>query len=85
MKKHPKITEQTKQTLVKFFLLSNKENKIHKITINDICKMANYNRSTFYQYFSDIYDLRNFIENKLYQILYKIISTSILPLLNKET
>lgn len=79
MKKHPKITEQTKQTLVKFFLLSNKENEIHKITINDICKMANYNRSTFYQYFSDIYDLRNFIENKLYQILYKIISTSILP------
>lgn len=65
MKKQPKITEKTQKNLIDAFLSLNKEQEIQKITINNICKLANYNRSTFYQYFSDIYELRNFIENSL--------------------
>ena len=57
MKKQPQITEQTRKTLIKAFLQLNKKTEIQKITINRICKTANFNRSTFYQYFSDIYDL----------------------------
>lgn len=65
MKKQPQITEQTRKTLIKAFLQLNKKTEIQKITINRICKTANFNRSTFYQYFSDIYDLRNYIEDEL--------------------
>ncbi|MCR8967850.1 TetR/AcrR family transcriptional regulator [Streptococcus zalophi] len=69
MKKQPQVTEQTKKNLIKAFLLLNSTNEIQKVTVNDICKTAGYNRSTFYQYFSDIYSLRNYIENDLLQKL----------------
>lgn len=36
-------------------LLSNKE--INKITVSEICKIADINRATFYRYYLDVYDL----------------------------
>lgn len=75
MKKQPHITEQTKQNLIKAFLFLNSTKEIQKITVNDICKLASYNRSTFYQYFSDIYALRNAIENDLLQKLDLLFNT----------
>lgn len=36
------------------------ENKpIEKISVNQLCQTAGYNRSTFYNHFSDIYDLQS--------------------------
>ncbi len=40
-----------------------------KITINELCKEAGVNRSTFYRYYLDIYDLCNKIEDDCYQAL----------------
>lgn len=65
MNKQPQITAQTRQTFIDTFLTLNQTTEIQKITINQICQQAHYNRSTFYQYFADIYDLRSGIENDL--------------------
>jgi len=40
------------------------ENKIEKISIKDITRNAHINRSTFYLYYRDIYDLLESIENE---------------------
>lgn len=41
-----------------FFLMEKK--KVEDITIGEICNHANYPRSTFYNYFEDIYDLLDY-------------------------
>lgn len=47
-----------KDTLIN--LLSEKD--INKITVSEICKIADINRATFYRYYLDVYDLLNNIE-----------------------
>ena len=47
-----------KDTLIN--LLSKKELK--KITVSEICKLADINRATFYRYYLDVYDLVNKIQ-----------------------
>lgn len=65
MKKQPEITEQTKQNLVNAFCGLYSQKPIEKITINQITSLAHYHRSTFYQYFVDIYDVLEYIEDNL--------------------
>ncbi len=38
---------------------------MEKITVQEIAIKSGYNRSTFYQYFTDVYDLLSFIENDI--------------------
>ena len=40
---------------------------LNKITVSDICKTANINRSTFYGNYIDIYDLADKIKDELFQ------------------
>ena len=56
-------SETTKQALIEAFCLLYREKPLDKITVQAITRKAGYNRSTFYQYFFDIYDLLDFIEN----------------------
>ena len=63
MKKQPEVTENTKKAFIDAFCIINRQKPIEKITINEISKKAGYNRCTFYQYFKDIYDLRDKIED----------------------
>lgn len=65
MKKQPEITAKTKQALAIAFCNLYMEKPIDKITIKEITESAGYNRCTFYQYFTDVYDLLKFIENDL--------------------
>ena len=46
-------------------LIQNKE--INEITVSEICKKANLNRSTFYSNYIDIYDLADRIRDNLFQ------------------
>lgn len=55
-------SETTKQALIEAFCLLYREKPLDKITVQAITRKAGYNRSTFYQYFFDIYDLLDFIE-----------------------
>lgn len=76
MNEQPEITARTRQALINAFLQLNKDREIQHITVREICVQAHYNRSTFYQYFSDIYDLRNRLETELLEKLTDLFNTN---------
>lgn len=63
MNKQPEATQKTMQKFLDVFCALYAEKPIEKISVRQITDMAGYNRSTFYQYFSDIYELRDYVEN----------------------
>ena len=65
MKKQPEITAQTRANLIEAFWSLYRQRKIEHITIQDITDKAGYTRSTFYEYFQDIYDVLNQLEEAL--------------------
>jgi len=65
MNKRTEITLQTKQNIIDAFWDLYCEKRIEKITVKEITNRAGYNRGTFYEYFSDVYDVLNDIENSL--------------------
>ena len=65
MKKQPEVTEKTKQIFIDVFCDLYSQKPIEKISIQEIAKKSGYNRSTFYQYFSDIYELLDYVETDL--------------------
>ncbi len=69
MKKQPELTAQTRENLIQAFWSLYCQNKIEHITIKDITTKAGYNRSTFYEYFVDIYDVLNQLEEVLLEYL----------------
>jgi AcrR family transcriptional regulator len=65
MKKNSDKTELTQQNLQEAFWALYAKQSIDKITVKGICNLAGYNRSTFYQYYMDVYDVLHKIENRL--------------------
>lgn len=63
MKKQPDITSRTKNSLIISFCKLYTKKPIEKISIRELTDTAGYNRSTFYNYFNDIYDVLEYIEN----------------------
>ena len=71
-----KIDRRTKYTLttIKDSMLKLMEKKdISKITVTELCNLADINRATFYKYYVDIYDLIEKIELGLYNDIKKSI------------
>lgn len=69
MHKQPEITSATRQKIIDAFWKEYLSAPITKITISAITKRAGVHRSTFYEYFNDIYDLLEQFENDLLEIL----------------
>lgn len=65
MAKNLERTAQTKQKLVDAFWKLYCQKRIEKITIKAITDEAGFYRSTFYEYFSDVYEVLEEIENHL--------------------
>lgn len=65
MAKYKEITAQTRQNLMDAFWKLYCERSIEKITVREITDKAGYHRSTFYEYFQDIYDVLDQIEQSL--------------------
>jgi AcrR family transcriptional regulator len=65
VKKQPEITAQTRENLMEAFLSLYCQKEIEHISIKEITDKAGYHRSTFYEYFVDIYDLLNQLEAAL--------------------
>ncbi|MFN8494844.1 MAG: TetR/AcrR family transcriptional regulator [Caldilineaceae bacterium] len=65
MKKQPELTALTRENLIEAFWSLYRQKKIEQISIKEITDKAGYNRSTFYEYFVDIYDLLEQLEAAL--------------------
>ncbi len=70
-------TKYTKSVIRQSLFDLMQDNPINKITVTDICKSADINRSTFYSYYEDVYDLLSQIQNELFE--------NIMFTLNSET
>ncbi|WP_407887551.1 TetR/AcrR family transcriptional regulator [Levilactobacillus sp. N40-8-2] len=62
MHKQPAVTEQTKQNFINGFIELNRKTPIEKITVKALSDRAGYNRATFYNYFTDVYQLYEDVE-----------------------
>lgn len=65
MKKQPEITAATRRAFVEAFCALYNVKPIETITIRELTNKAGYNRSTFYQYFEDVYALLTYLEDTL--------------------
>lgn len=65
MKKHPEVTALTRENIMQAFWSLYCQKKIDHISIREITDQAGYHRSTFYEYFVDIYDLLNQLEDEV--------------------
>ena len=72
MNKRTEITAQTKQNIIDGFWDLYCEKRIEKITVKEITNRAGYNRGTFYEYFTDVYDVLDVIENSLIPSLHEL-------------
>lgn len=77
MKKQPTLTAQTRENLIQAFWSLYRVQKIEHITIQEITAKAGYNRSTFYEYFVDIYDVLNRLEETLLEYLKEQVMNSL--------
>ncbi|MBQ4539502.1 MAG: TetR/AcrR family transcriptional regulator [Oscillospiraceae bacterium] len=65
MKKNPAKTEQTRQRIQNAFWDIHREKSIDKITVREVAEHAGVNRSTFYAYYKDVYDILEQSENEI--------------------
>ena len=65
MHKQPEITAATRKRIMDAFWDIYKTTPIEKITISAITKKAGVHRSTFYEYFEDIYGVLTQLENNI--------------------
>ena len=65
MKKQPQQTAQTRKKLMDSFWKLYCDDGIDRVTVGAVAKDAGYNRGTFYEYFTDVYDLLEQLEDEL--------------------
>jgi len=56
---------QTRENIKNAFWRLYTAQPIEKITVSEVCETAGYNRSTFYAYFHDMYDVLDCLEHEL--------------------
>lgn len=66
----------TKMVIREAFLSLLEEKPVNKITVTEICALAEINRATFYKYYSDPFDLLEKMEQELISSLQKDLTTS---------
>lgn len=67
----------TKRLLKDSFVKLLKEKSIYKITVREICEVAEINRSTFYRYYDDQFALLGEMETQILQELYTSLEKSL--------
>ena len=68
-------TRRTKNLLKHAFVELLAEKKITEITVKELCDKADINRGTFYLHYTDIYDLKQQLENEICLQLEEIVLT----------
>ncbi len=67
----------TKLMIRNSFISLLKEKALAKVTVTDICNLAEINRATFYAHYKDPFDLMESLENELMENIVDILSSSI--------
>lgn len=67
----------TKMMIQAKFLLLLEKKPINKITVKEICELAEINRATFYKYYMDAYDLLDKIKEEILSELENTIQSSL--------
>ena len=57
-------TKYTKKVIRETFIDLLSEKDISKVTVSEICKIADINRATFYRYYLDVFDLLDKMEDE---------------------
>ena len=65
-------TRKTKKAIESSFLTLLERKSINRITVAELCRMADIGRGTFYLHYMDVYDLYDKLENELSAGLYKL-------------
>ncbi len=65
MGKYKETAARTKRNLTQAFWELYKVKRIEKITVREITAKAGYNRSTFYEYYTDVHDVLEQLEDSL--------------------
>lgn len=65
VKKQPEITDATRKAILDAFWTLYQQKPVDKISIKELADLAHIHRSTFYRYFTDIYDLLGQLEEKV--------------------
>ena len=65
MKKSDARVRYTQRVIKESFLFLLREKPINKITVKEVCELAQLNRATFYAHYSDCFALMESIENEL--------------------
>lgn len=66
----------TQMMIKNSFVTLLKEKPINKITVKNICGLAEINRATFYKYYNDPFDLLDKMENELLEELQRLVEQS---------
>lgn len=66
----------TKMVIKDAFIALLKEKPVNKVTVKEICGLAEINRATFYKYYSDPFDLLDKIESEMLSQLQSSLKTS---------
>lgn len=69
MKKQPDITDATRDAFIYAFIRLYNQKPIDSITVKELASTAGYNRTTFYNYFTDIQSLYSFMEDFIFSQL----------------
>jgi|LSQX01.3.fsa_nt_gb AcrR family transcriptional regulator len=77
--------KRSKKMIEKFIIKLLKTKKIDQITVKELCEMCDVNRGTFYNHYSDLYDLMAQIENSLVQELELTLSKYSPQQINEDT
>ncbi|MBQ8781689.1 MAG: TetR/AcrR family transcriptional regulator [Oscillospiraceae bacterium] len=65
----------TQRSIYNAFIELRSKKPLERITIKELCEKAQINKSTFYVYYSDIYDLSEQIENEIITSVIKSIGS----------
>lgn len=76
MKKRAEQTLLTKEKLVNAFWALYEQKPYEQITVREISELAGYNRSTFYTYFKDVYDVLEQTEDEMCCLLQEEVDRS---------
>ena len=68
--------EKTKQSIYNAFIDLRSKKNLEKITIKELCETAQINKSTFYVYYRDIYDLSDKIEDEIVSEVIRSLDTT---------